>query len=245
MRGRLVSIDRDAKVGIVDTRNDIYGQLTVYFSSVPNDAIADCTIEFEIKVSARGNTYAKFLGVVERNQAIFNTENRVLWYEWGENEEEDFIQNVVPMMGVDIIINPRKRVAPWEIDLIDRTNNKYADLKTQNTPFFTAGRYLYSGVPYNPTYSVTFNKKDYENYLRSHPECDIYFWINWTQLRYRDIVVEPLHGVWRASFSRMREKIENDEVVLHTYIHRTNDNHNAKDSYVFNLLDESVFFRLL
>lgn len=245
MEGRLVSLDINNKRGIVDTRNDNYGRLTIYFSIIPANLVIDATVEFEIKVSAAGNTYAKFISMVERNQAIFNTEDRDQWYEWGEDEEDDFINHIVPRIGVNLIINPAKATSPWEIDLYDNTNQKYADLKTQNTPFFTAGRYNYNGSPYNPQFAVTFNKKDYENYRDSHPDCDIYFWINWTQLQYRNITLQPLYGVWRASFQRMREKIENNEVVLHAYMHRTNDDHNAKDSYIFDLSDTTVFERLL
>lgn len=244
MKGRLLSVDRAKKIGIVDTRNDNYGELTIYFQNIDDSIQKDVTVEFDVRVSAAGNTYAKFQSVVERNQAIFNTEDRNLWYEWGEDEENDFIKNVVPLMNLDIIINPEKTIKPWAIDLFDKTNNRYADLKTQNTPFFTAGRYKYKGEKYNPSFSVTFNKKDFENYLVNHSDCDIYFWVNWTQLNYKNINVEPVHGVWRASFQKMKEKIENEEVVLHAYLSRVDDDHNAKDSYVFNLLDEDVFEKM-
>lgn len=55
----------------------------------------------------------------------------------GEHYEDDFISKVAPLIQLDIIKNPAKGTSPWEIDLFDRTNNKYADLKTQNTPFFS------------------------------------------------------------------------------------------------------------
>ena len=35
--------------------------------------------------------------------------------------------------------------------------------------------------------------------------------------------------------------IENGDAPLHPYMHRVNDDHNAKDSYVFNLKNEDVF----
>lgn len=167
------------------------------------------------------------------------------WYIWGESEENDFVKHIVPKLGIDLRINSEKAQNPWEIDLFDYTHNRYADLKVQNTPFFTAGRYMYGGMPYNPTYTVTFNRKDYENYIERHPDCDIYFWVYWKQLTYRDISVNELYGVWRASFSRMAQKIQAGEVALHHYMHRVNDDHNAKDSYLFNLVDATVFERLI
>ncbi len=100
-------------------------------------------------------------------------------------------------------------------------------------------------MPYNPTYTVTCNRKDYENYLERHPNCDIYFWVYWRQLTYRGISVNELYGVWRAPFSRMAQKIQAGEVALHHYMHRVNDDHNAKDSYLFNLADVDVFERLI
>ena len=144
-----------------------------------------------------------------------------------------------------IIINPEKATKPWVIDFIDETSNKFADLKTQNTPFFTAGRYLYKGKPYDPAFTVTFNHKDYEKYRKEYPLCDIYFWVNWKQLEYRNISIQPVQGIWRAEFKNMAREIENKTAALHSYLHRKTDDHNARDSYLFCLSDESIFTRLL
>lgn len=246
MEGRLTYLNTQDKYGKVDTRNDEYGILTIYFQQIPANIQVDCTVEFDVVISrTTGRPYAKFLAVADRNQVVFNTEDRDLWYTWGEDFETDFIEHVVPRINVDIRKNPEKETCPWAIDLHDYTNNKPADLKTQNTPFFTAGKYSYDGQPYNPQYTVTFNKKDYENYLRNHPGCDIYFWVHWTQLTYKNYSVQEMYGVWRAPFSRMVEKIQANEVVLHEYLHRKDDDHNARDSYLFNLADQNVFERLL
>lgn len=245
MKGRLVSINRKDKYGRVETRNDELGTLTIYFKEITDDIQENCTVEFEVATSKIGNTYAKFVSVVERNQVLFNTEDRDQWYVWGEDEENDFVEKVVPRLHIDLRINPQKARCPWAIDLHDYTHDRPADLKTQNTPFFTAGRYMYGNVPYDPTYAVTFNRKDYENYVQRYPECDIYFWVYWKQLAYRDIRVQRICGVWRASFQRMAEKIEAGEVALHPYMNRVNDDHNAKDSYVFDLRDTTVFERLV
>lgn len=138
MRGRILSINYASKRGRVETRNDDYGELTIYFKNIPDGIMENSTVEFEVKVSAIGNVYANFLSLVDRNQVLFNTEDRNQWYQWGENEELDFINNVALLFGADLIINPAKNNAPWEIDLFDKTNNRYADLKTQNTSYLLA-----------------------------------------------------------------------------------------------------------
>lgn len=242
MEGRIISISNSGK-GSVNTGNNQYGILPIY--QLPPNVAVDMTIEFTIRVSAIGNTYAVFSSIVERNTALFNTEDRSRWYTWGEDEEGDFVRLVVPDLHIDLRKNPEKETRPWAIDLIDYTHNRFADLKTQNTPFFSCGQYQYNGEPYDPRYTVTFNKKDYENYIDNHPDCDIYFWVNWRQLSYRQTTIEGLYGVWRAPFSVMAEKIESGQVVLHAYLHRTDDDHNAKDSYLFMLNDPNVFERLL
>jgi hypothetical protein len=246
MEGILLSIDPVEKNGKVDTRNDKLGVLTIYFGKELPDGLSEkCTVQFEVKVSKVGNTYAKFTAVADRNIAIFNTEDRAQWYTWGENREEDFITKIVPKLNLDIRINPEKETCPWALDFYDFTNHRLADLKTQNTPFFTAWKYSYKGTPYNATYTVTFNKKDYEHYLEAAPNCDIYFWIDWRQTKYKNIQLEKLNGVWRASFSKMAEQIQSGSVALHQYLYRTTDDHNAKDSYLFLLSDPEVFQRLL
>jgi hypothetical protein len=110
----------------------------------------------------------------------------------------------------------------YEIDKPDEYKNRFCD----------------------PSYSVTFNRKDYLNYARKAPDCDIYFWISWKQLKYRDITVNPLYGVWRADFGKMIECIENGQAPLHQYQHRTNDDHNAKDSYIFDLRDTDIMTKV-
>lgn len=245
MEGILISLAREEKWGRVDTRNDDLGTLTIYFQQVPEALPLQSTVEFELVKSRAGKYYAKFVSAADRNQALFNTEDRAQWYGWGEGEEKAFLERVVPRLGIDLRLNPEKEQKPWEIDLYDYTNRRYADLKTQNTPFFTAGKYFYGRSPYDPTYTVTFNKKDYENYLENHPDCDIYFWVCWQQLTYKNIRVKALCGVWRAPFRRLADKIQAGEVALHTYRHRVDDDHNAKDSYLFDLADTAVFQRLI
>lgn len=253
MEGILLSINKIKGKGTVDTRNDRIGVLPIYFgASIPSEVQENSSVAFELRKSAAGTWYAKFLSIVERNAAVFNTEDRDKWYQWGEDFEKDFIENVAPAIKTDIRKNPEKDTCPWAIDLYDYTNKHYADLKVQETPFFSAGlgKHRYYGKRYDPTFTVTFNRKDYEKYRREYPQCDIYYWVNWHQLSYSfsggtTIEVTPLRGVWRAPFSVMCELIERGKVSLHAYQHRVNDDHNAKESYLFNLADSNVFTRLL
>lgn len=243
MYGLLKFVASDGSYGKVDTRSDKYGILSIY--KVPMNLPINTTVKFQLVLSSKNNYYAKFIEVADRNMSLYNTEDRKQWYKWGEGKEDEFIATIVPNLQNEIIINPEKESDPTRIDLYDLTNERYADLKVQDTPFFTSGRYCYNGIPYDPSYTVTFNRKDYENYRAHHPDCDIYFWVSWQQLSYRDIKVESVEGIWRASFSRMSELIENGIVALHPYIYRQNDDHNAKDSFLFNLNDPTVFERIM
>lgn len=245
MEGILCDLDIEQKKGKVDTRNDILGVLTIYFGAIPNNLTVNSTVKFDVITSKAGNIYAKFVSTVERNQAQFNTEDRSKWYDWGESREKDFLAVICQATGHDIRINPEKEACPWAIDLYDYTIQKPADLKTQNTPFFTAGKYSYQSVHYDPAFTVTFNKKDYEKYSIDYPLCDIYFWVDWEQLEYREIKIPHICGVWRASFSEMAQKIQRGQVALHSYTHRKNDDHNAKDSFLFDLRDRSLFEKIL
>lgn len=57
--------------------------------------------------------------------------------------------------------------------------------------------------------------------------------------------MEPVHGVWVARFEKMKEAIENRKVQLHSYQNRQNDDHNARESYLFYLKDEDIFRKCL
>lgn len=245
MEGRLCSLDPEQKRGKVDTRNDEYGLLTIYFKTIPPDLKVGATVEFNVTTSRFGNLYAIFVSVVKRNKAQFNTEDRGKWYIWGEEREKDFISIICQATGRDIRINPDKAKHPWAIDLYDYTAMKPADLKTQRTPFFMAGKYWHDGFRYNPAFTVTFNRKDFERYKENYPLCDIYFWVDWKQCKYDNITIPHVCGVWRASFPEMAKKIQDQKVALHSYMHRKDDDHNAKDSFLFDLRDCVVFERIL
>lgn len=228
----------------VDSRNDELGVLNIY--QVPSSGITiNTTVKFKVQYNQRtGRPYAVFEEVADRNDTVFNTEDRNKWYSLGENKEFEFVSKIVPFLDVELIINPQKATDPTVIDLWDITNNRPADLKVQTTPFFNSGRYIYKGRAYNPQFTVTFNKKDYEKYKLVYPNSDVYFWVNWQQLSYKNKSVNPMNGVWRANINKIIEYIESETVSLHEYIYRKNDNHNAKESYLFFLEDNDIFQRL-
>lgn len=81
-------------------------------------------------------------------------------------------------------------------------------------------------------YSVTFNRKDYENCMNNYPNCDIYFRVHWTQLEYQEINVLEIYGVWRRNFRRMAEMINNNSAPLHPYLHLfLNTYYNSKGEF--------------
>ena len=173
----------------------------------------------------------------ERNAAIeHNTEDKPFWCKTGQKKEEVFIKEIVPKINRSIIIHPEKANNPKHIDLLRTDIAIVADLKTQNTPFFTAGKYYKcSGEKFDPQYTVTFNHKDYDYYSRVYPNSIIYWWVHWTQLQWKELSVQPMYCVYEVPFEFMSKLIQNQKVPLHRYQHRVGDPINAKDSYLFDL----------
>lgn len=165
-----------------------------------------------------------------------NTEDKMWWYEKGVELEEAFIKHSKEYGLDDAKINPEKATDKKVPDLI--VGGRLAELKTRNTPFFTAGRYKF-----DPQYTITFNLKDYERYREKYPDLDIYFLVEWTQLQYGKYSVRPLKAVYKAPFSLIAKIIESGKAPLHSYERRQNDTQgNAKSSF---LLDVRQFQQLV
>lgn len=175
-----------------------------------------------------------------------DTEDRSWWYKYGELGEKFFVEWVCPDIGLEGKINPQKEKDPTVPDLI--VDGRLSDLKTQKTPFFTAGRYyktVENGnevIPYDPTYTVTFNIKDYNRYLYKYPCIDIYFWVQWKDTVYApsygdSVTVEPISGVWMIPFLELREIIYNNDYHIHKYTRRYGKTGNATESYLVDLRD--------
>jgi len=160
---------------------------------------------------------------------VTSTEDKPWWVIHGRDLEDRFVNEVLPRIGFRGMINPEKETNPYAPDLI--VEDHLADLKCQQHPFFTAGRF---GL--DPQYAVSFNYKDYVRYSDEYPSLDIYWWVHWQQLADYGVEVEPMHGVWRASFPAMRWAILHGRVPSHAYQHRVHDTlGNAKASYVFDV----------
>lgn len=186
----------------------------------------------------------------DRTPQEIDTEDKDAWCRKGEELERDFVARIVPLTGRDVRINPEKATNPYAIDLHDYDNDRPADLKSFMTPFFTCARYTQdeAGRPLarrlDPRLTITFDAKDYRRYCEIYPECDIYLYVHWEQLAYRDVEIEPLEGVWVARFADMRAKIEERALVHHYYLRRQGDPRNANDCYLFDLRDP-IFMKLV
>ena len=172
----------------------------------------------------------------DRNIEIqHNTEDKTWWLQHGLELEFKFVELCKMQLNLKAEINPAKTHSPTAPDLL--VDGKIADLKVQNTPFFSASKYSM-----DPRFTVTFNRKDFERYLNLYPEIVVYFWVNWTQLSWRDYQVEKLNVICKADFSQIAEQISTGKTKEHSYIHRQGDTRgNAKSSF---LLDIRTFQKI-
>ena len=173
----------------------------------------------------------------QRNAAIaHDTEDRDWWYLHGNNLEESFVQICQQRLALKAQINPSKRFDKYAPDLMVEGN--LADLKTQNTPFFTASKY---GL--DPQYTFTFNRKDYERYQSRYPEIDIYVWLDWRQVEGYGAKVNYLGGFFTLPFTRVAELIEAG-AKDHFYLRRqSEEDRNAKSSFLLDIRDFDELFR--
>jgi len=167
-------------------------------------------------------------------------QNKGPWWQRGVEKENIFVHTFGRMLHV--AINPDKEFDPKVPDLIRVESGQLADLKTQNTPFFSASRY-----GKNPQTVVTFNLKDVDYYQRCSPNIFIYFWVEWIAVTFQKgnqrITVAPMTGIWGIPFPGLLDLTRTAPV--HAYIQRRNDQQrNARDSYVLDLSDTG-FIRLV
>ncbi len=177
-----------------------------------------------------------------RNLAVeHDTEDKNWWCHHGEQLEKSFVTICRDNMSLDVTINPEKVTNPYAPDLIFRQDGitHLADLKTQNTPFFTSSRY---GA--DPRYTVTFNRKDYERYKQLYPDIVIFFWLDWKQTTWNSISTKYLAGIFKANFADMAIAIESGKIPEHAYQRRTFDvSGNAKTSFLFDVRDFQCLFK--
>lgn len=167
--------------------------------------------------------------------AAHDTEDRFWWYRYGEHKEASFIA-LMQRHHIPTRRNPAKLLEPHAPDLL--VCGRLSDLKTQNTPFFTAARY-----DMNPRYTVTFNRKDYERYVIDLPDIWLYFWIHWTDTTWHLRVVEPINAVYEIQFPLLRARIA--AAPEHYYQRRQTDpRHNAASSFLLDVRDMELVLEL-
>ena len=166
----------------------------------------------------------------ERNPEVqHNTEDKVWWLQHGLELEYQFVEICTNDLKIKAEINPAKSDSPTAPDLL--VDGKIADLKVQNTPFFSASKYSM-----DPRYTVTFNRKDFERYSSLYPDIVIYFWVNWTQLAWKDFRVQKLNVICKADFSQIADQVTSGTAKEHSYIHRQDDEKgNAKSSFLLDI----------
>jgi hypothetical protein len=143
-------------------------------------------------------------------------QNRPVWYQHGVDKEDVFVDRYGTRF--DVLINPAKTYDSTALDLIH--NNHLADLKCQNTPFFSARRY-----DIDPTYAVTFNLKDAYNYGKwgkNHEEITVFYWVDWVAVNMisngKAYSANPLTGVWKIKYSFLEEMRKT--APIHWYLQR-------------------------
>lgn len=157
-----------------------------------------------------------------------DTEDKAWWLSRGEELEVDFINQFGGSLDAPVRLNPKKREDPTLPDLLYDGN--LADLKVQTTPFFTASRY---GL--DPNFCVTFNRKDWSRYNDHYPGLVVIFWVDWKQLSYGKLRVQPFSGIFKLSMDEINQMVIRG-APEHAYQRRQNDQiGNAKSSFLFDV----------
>ena len=177
---------------------------------------------------------------------IFNTDlqNKSAWCSHGASKEEIFIG--IYGDKLNLIMNPEKENSPYVLDMFHSKRKMYADLKTQNTPWFMSQ----SKYNIDPNNALSFNVKDknrYEGYMHEKGEIAIYFWVNWLPVMFTNnddiaITVNPTNSVYGIKFSNLLKLAK--DAPIHRYAQRREDDKgNGRESYVLNL--KSKYFHKL
>jgi len=152
-------------------------------------------------------------------------DNKAFWCRHGEKQEEAFIKAFTSLQQQKrvksdeiLAIHPSKHSNPYHPDLI--INNQFiGEVKTKNSPLFMANTY---GI--NPQFALTMDLKDsfnYERLLNNGTDITIYIWVKWEAMimktKYNQYRVKQLAGVWRTSFSTLREHELKSPPPIHWY----------------------------
>ena len=159
-------------------------------------------------------------------------QDKTSWCSLGERLEIKFLEKFGNDFG--LVLNPEKISNPLAPDFIHKDSNRYVDLKTQNTPFFSSGKYNL-----DPQYAVTFNLIDKQRYLSSYPGIIVLFHVEWLATKIvfssgQEIFVKPMKGIWATTIEMLSKNCKSEN--LHFYTQRKNDNQgNARSSYILDL----------
>lgn len=153
------------------------------------------------------------------------------WCEHGRNLEDVFIEEFGEELSLEI--NKNKSESVYVIDMFNTKYGVLSDLKSQNTPFFLAGK----KYKIDPQFAVVFNKKDKLNYIKKTAdgsELYIYFWVKWDAQDRFGVRVESIDSIYATKFSNLLKMLDEDK--LHEYKQRKGDTRgNAKESYVIDV----------
>jgi hypothetical protein len=176
-----------------------------------------------------------------REVTLHNTEDKTWWLKEGEAREQEFLQ-LCAEKGIlgGMIPNPervgeRNKILP---EFFYR--EALLDLKDHRIPFFESERTR--GIP--PRYALTLDEQDVKDIETKYPSCRLVFYVNWMAVKYqkiaraedgretvlKEIVIQPLHGIWGMTPGRMRELVA--DKTTHEYLRRKDDTRgNAKTSF--------------
>ena len=161
------------------------------------------------------------------------------WCEHGRNLEDVFIEEFGEELSLEI--NKNKSESVYVIDMFNTKYGVLSDLKSQNTPFFLAGK------KYNidPQFAVVFNKKDKLNYIKKTSdgsELYIYFWVKWDAQDRFGVKIESIDSIYATRFSNLLKIL--DEEKIHEYKQRKGDTRgNAKESYVIDVREMRLLIK--
>lgn len=164
-----------------------------------------------------------------------SNEDKNEWCAHGEAREDEFLKICYPRFGLPIQKHPDKLKGDiYATDLWMKSCD--IDLKSVNTPFFTAAQY-----GYDPATTVTLNHKDFIRYSFKYPEWSkrlmvILFWVEWPAQENYGVKVPKMDGLWSLRLPVLDEMVRSGTIRCHTYQQRNeNTGTNGKYSWLIDL----------
>lgn len=176
-----------------------------------------------------------------REVVLHNTEDKNWWLQEGETREGEFLELCAAQNILKGIVPNPERTANRKHLPEYFYRGALLDLKDHRIPFFEAERTRQ--IP--PRYALTLDEQDVIDIETKYPTCRLVFYVNWMAVKYqkvrldekggetilREIVIQPLHGIWGMTPARMRE-LTAENKNIHEYLRRKDDRRgNAKTSF--------------